>query len=174
MEILIVEDEPAVACAVARALESRGHRVRVAASAQDALALARPDVLITDLQLGGLSGLDLLEHYRRRGPAPRTIVVTGDPSLESCRRALRLGASEFLSKPFRLEELVRAVEDGGAPKPTVFRASYAVWMTSAEECLRDLVAFLLQRGVGPTGRARIATAVGEGALAATSADHYLG
>lgn len=161
MEILIVEDEPAVAGAMAGALESRGHAVRVAASAEEALALPRPDILITDLQLSGLSGLDLLEEYRRLGPAPRTIVVTGNPSLESCRRALRLGACEFLSKPLRLNDLVRAVENGEAARPILFRASYAIWMTSVGECVRDLAGFLVQRGVGPTCRARICTAVSE-------------
>jgi len=161
MQVLIVEDELAIANAMACALESRGHTVAVARNVQLALALPRPDVLIADTELPGLSGLDLLEQYKRSGLVPRTVFVTSNPSLEDCRRALKLGAAEFLAKPFRLEELVSAVEQSIDELNAQFEQSYLATPTALETCLRDIAAFATQRGIGPTCRARACTAAGE-------------
>jgi len=161
MQVLIVEDELTVANAMACALESRGHSVAVARSVQLALALPRPDVLIADTELPGLSGLDLLEQYKRSGLVPRTVFVTSNPSLANCRRALQLGAAEFLAKPFRLDELVHAVEQGLGELRAHFEQSYLATPGALEGCLRDVAAFATQRGIGPTCRARCCTALGE-------------
>ena len=161
MDILIVEDQVVIAQAMANALESRGHAVRIAGTAELALTLPRPEVLITDMHLGGLSGLDLLIEYKRQGSVPRTIFVTGDATLQSCRDAFRHGASEFLSKPFRLEELVQAVESKDEAVTARFSHTYAADLSSVETAARDLAAFALRHRVGPTCRARIATAAAE-------------
>jgi CheY-like chemotaxis protein len=161
MQILIVEDELVVANAMACALQSRGHDVSIARNVREALGLPRPEVLVADPELPGLSGLDLLEEYRRTGHAPLTVFISSSPSLESCRRALRLGAREFLSKPFRLEELIHAVEATRAPARLLFVRDYRATRSNIEACLRELAAFALQRGVGPTCRARCCTALGE-------------
>ncbi len=161
MDILIVEDELVIARAMASALESRGHSVRIVESAEAALGMTRPEVLITDLQLGGLSGLDLLIEYKRQGLVPRTVFVTGNPTLETCREAFRLGASEFLSKPFRLEELIDAVEKREPCSDARFEASYSAEPANVERAARDLAAFALKHRVGPTCRARLATATAE-------------
>jgi len=161
MRVLIVESELVVARALAAALESRGHDVDVARRAEEALALTPPEVLIADPELPGLTGLDLLERYRRRGFAPRTVFLSARPSLESCRRALRLGASEFLSKPFRLEELVQAVETEGCLEGARLQRSYAATLPSVEQAQLDLAAFATGRGIGPSCRARACTALGE-------------
>ncbi|MCB9914232.1 MAG: response regulator, partial [Planctomycetes bacterium] len=161
MDILIVEDELVIAHAMASALEARGHAVRVADSAEMALALPRPQVLITDLQLGGRSGLELLAAYRRQGVQPRTIFVTGNPTLDACREAFRLGACEFLAKPFRLEELIQAVERRQDSPATLFEETYPAEPKSVRVATRELVAFALRCGVGPTCRARLGTAVSE-------------
>ena len=161
MQVLIVEEELSVANAMAYALEARGHAVTVASSAQVALGLPQPDVLIADPELPGISGLDLLEQYHHADIAPRTVFISATPSLESCRRALRLGASDFLSKPFRLDELVRAVELENAEPSVVLEETYDVATNPLETCLRDLAAFGIRRGLGPTCRARACSAVGE-------------
>ena len=161
MDILIVEDEVVIARAMASALESRGHAVRIAGSAEQALAQPRPDVLIADMQLGGLSGIDLLIEYRRQGISPRTVFVTGNPTLEACREAFRQGASEFLSKPFRLEELIQAVEKREDVSSARFEACYPAVPETVERASRELAAFALRHRVGPTCRARLATAVAE-------------
>ncbi len=161
MQVLIVGEEREVNMAIANALESRGHEVLVAADAYFARILPRPDVLIADPEMPGLSGLDLLEEYNETGRAPRTVFLSSHPSLESCRRALRLGASEFLSKPFRLADLVRAVELGVAKPAAIFEQTYSISPTSIEDCMLDLAAFGLRRRVGPTCRARACSAIGE-------------
>lgn len=161
MQILIVGEEREVSQAIANALESRGHDVLVASDAHSARALPRPDVLIADPEMPGLSGLDLLEEYRDAGCAPRTVFLSSHPSLESCRRALRLGASEFLSKPFRLADLVRAVEHGQERPSALFEETYAITPTCVEDSMLDLAAFALRRRVGPTCRARACSALGE-------------
>ncbi len=161
MQILIVEREVVAARAVADALQSRGHEVAVVASAQEALKKERPEVLIAAEELAGPSGLDLLEEYRRVGHEPHTIFVSASPSLESCQRALRLGAKEFLAKPFRLEDLLRAVEVEPAPALGLFERTYPARPHTLRACLRDVAAFAMQRGVGPSCRARCCTALGE-------------
>lgn len=161
MEVLIVEREPVIAIAVASALESRGHSLRVCSSAEDALSRPRPDALVIEQHLGAASGLDLLRELGRPGPPPRTVMVTATPSLEDCREAMRLGAHEYLPKPFRLEDLVRAIEEPDPRAPESFRASYFTRKNLVARCARDLGSFALRVGVGPSCRARIVTAVSE-------------
>jgi CheY-like chemotaxis protein len=161
MQVLIVEAEATVANALASALKARGHQVSVAASTRDALSMPRPEVLIADPEMAGLTGLDLLETYQRAGQAPRTIFISATHSTKTCRRALQLGATEFLPKPFRLEELIKAVEEKRSPARPLLDCSYAATPSNLESCLRDVAAFALRHGVGPTCRARCCTALGE-------------
>ena len=168
LKVLVVEDEAAVAAAVAAALRKRGHAVTVAESGEQALALPTADVLVCDVGLSGMSGLDLLESLRSRGALCRTVLTSGMPNLEDCRRAMRLGASELLAKPFRLRELVDAVE-AGEPAPALpsrqtgrrQRSSISATPAGCEGALRELVAFLVRSGMGPSTRARVATACAE-------------
>lgn len=161
MRVLIVESEVVVARAMACALESRGHQVDVAAHVEIALALGFPDALIADPELSGLSGLDLLEQYHRQGHRPRAVFITSTPSLESCQRALRLGASEFLSKPFRLDDLIQAVELEDHRPQSLFERSYECHEGVITTVQRDVAAFALRHGISPTCRARCSTAIGE-------------
>lgn len=167
-KVLVVEDEPGIASAVATALRKRGHDVTVAESGEQALALPTADVLVCDLGLGGMSGLDLLEALRSKGSRCRTVLTTGMPTFEDCRRALRLGACELLAKPFRIAELVDAVE-GGEPPPALptnesswrYRTSMTATGANIERALRDLIGFLVRNGMGPSTRTRVATACAE-------------
>jgi DNA-binding response OmpR family regulator len=167
-DVLIVDDELAIVSVLAAALEARGHHVTVATSAEDALALPEPEVLVADLWLQGvMSGLDLFDELVNRGVAPRTIFMTGMPTVADCRRALRLGASEFLSKPFSIDELVRAVEcespvsSPGGVAPARLERIYAAGPRAAERAARDVAAWCLRSEVSPATRARIASTVCE-------------
>ena len=166
-DILIVDDELAIAAALAKALEARGHHVSIAASGEEALTVPEPEVLVADLVLAGMSGLDLFDALVARGGAPRAVFMTGLPTVADCRRALRLGASEFLTKPFALDELVRAVESEGAEgapggiAPARFERIYAAGPRAAERAARDIGAWCLRSEVAPATRARIASAVCE-------------
>jgi CheY-like chemotaxis protein/anti-sigma regulatory factor (Ser/Thr protein kinase) len=178
LKVLVVEDEPSIAGAIQRALERRGHRVTVVTSGEEALAAEPHEVMVSDLSIAGTDGLDLCERMLARAcagtGAPRIVLVSGAPTSDVCRRALRMGAADFLSKPFRLEDLVRAVEDSvpaALPSASPVKsspASDADWMrcyragrATPEIATRDLLAYCLRCGIGPATRSRIGTAVAE-------------
>ncbi|MEZ6014510.1 MAG: response regulator [Planctomycetota bacterium] len=166
-DVLIVDDELVIAAALAAALEARGHRVAVAASAEEALTMPEPEVLVADLLLQGMGGLDLFGELVARGGAPKAVFMTGLPTVEDCRRALRLGATEFLTKPFSVDELVRAVEqegNTGGPAnvaPARFERVYAAGPRASERAARDIGAWCLRSEVTPATRARVASVVAE-------------
>jgi DNA-binding response OmpR family regulator len=163
LRVLVVDLDEPILDAVSALLRRRGHDVLTATSAEEALAKGTPDVLVSDLFLGPSGGLELLEALHVRGARPHTVFVTNRPSLEDCRRALHLGAGAFLTKPFRLEELVRAVETGrGGPSGTTgFARSYLSTPACVELAAREIAAYALRCGLTPAARARVATAVAE-------------
>jgi len=124
--ILVVEDDAAFANLVARDLGQRGFEAFSAAGAAEALAcLSRREVavVVTDLQMHGVGGLELCEQIRDgHGDVP-VIVMTAFGSLEKAIAAMRAGAYDFLSKPFELDELAmrveRAVEHGNLRRELV-------------------------------------------------------
>ena len=164
LEILLVEDEALIARSLGQALEARGHHVLICSNAEEAALQPEVDVLVTDINLGTKSGLDLLADFRGRGSKTRAVVVTGLPSFEACQRALRLGASEVLAKPFRMEELVSAVE-GNVPTslapPTLTAFSNTSDEDAPQRIGRKVNAFALEYGAPLAARARIATACAE-------------
>ncbi len=163
LRILVVDDEAPIAAAIAAVLRRRGHDVRIAASAEAALELGAPDVLISELALPHISGLELLSRLHERGARPHTVFVSARPTVDDCRRALLMGASEYLVKPFRLEELVRAAEAAAPAAPPTHASEkldrvYAASPECVDRIARDVAAHVLAAGVGPACRARIASA----------------
>ncbi len=172
LAVLIVEGDEPITDALVRTLERRGHRVRTAASAERALALPSPDVFVCESRLSGADGIDLLSAVQARGDGSRVVLLLNDPTVEQCLSALQLGASDLLKKPFRLTDLVRAVEgrrNQRSSRPSepdrepdgVLVLEYPGVPASVERCGRDLAAFALRRGVPPSTRARIAGCAGE-------------
>jgi DNA-binding NtrC family response regulator len=118
--ILVVDDEVTVCKSIRRALLREDCEVAMALSGEEALRLeaeASFDVIIIDLMMPGLSGLDLLKMLRARNPKARIIMITGYPTMRNTLQAMQLGAMDFLPKPFlpaTLRHLVdAALEDGG-------------------------------------------------------------
>lgn len=111
--VLVVEDEEPIRRMLASLLESEGLEVREAADAGEAQRLVRegfgPDVVLLDIQLPGLSGVQLLEWLRREAELAQVIMSTGVRDLETVRFCLREGAYDYLLKPFDGEELERTV-----------------------------------------------------------------
>lgn len=100
--ILIVDDEPGIRKTLALFVGADGHDALTAASAAEALEdmEAEPaDVVITDVMMPGASGIDLLFRIRGRWPHTQVIVMTGAPSLDTAREAIRAGAFDYLAKP---------------------------------------------------------------------------
>jgi DNA-binding response OmpR family regulator len=111
--ILVVEDNRDVRTFVTSALQAAGFAVVEAATGWQALRLAEsapPDVLLLDWQLPDISGLDVLRALRAGGCKSPAILMTGYGSEELAIIALRLGACDYLTKPFSPEELFDAVE----------------------------------------------------------------
>jgi signal transduction histidine kinase len=117
MDILLIDDEPAVCEPIAMHLKGEGHDVRTATSGEHGLWMLqdRPaDLVITDIKMPWLSGIEVLRDVRERWPATEVVLITGYGTMDDAVEALRLGAYDFLLKPVRLarlEVLVRHCED---------------------------------------------------------------
>ncbi len=110
---LLVEDDERVRRFVIRGLESEGYLVSAAADGLQGLELAcrKPfDVLILDLMLPGISGLELCERVRAAGVRVPILILTALDALEEKVEGLRTGADDYLTKPFDFEELLARIE----------------------------------------------------------------
>ena len=110
--ILVVDDEITVGKSISQALACDDYEIDTALSGAEALqkeGQRKYDVIIADLMMPGLSGLDLLASLRRLGSAARVIVVTGYPTMKTTVQSMQSGAFEYLPKPFLPAELRSAV-----------------------------------------------------------------
>jgi len=108
--ILVVEDEEKLRRVVELQLKSAGFEVDQAGNVEDALRLAdRADVILTDLRLPGVSGLELLANLRRQDSHTPVVVMTAFGSIETAVEAMKAGAVDFLPKPFSLDHLMTVV-----------------------------------------------------------------
>ncbi len=109
MQILVIEDEPRILAFLARGLEAEGFRVDAADTGPMGLkqALASSyDAVILDLLLPGLDGLTILRELQQREPELPVVIVSARSDLPTKLRGFGLGASDYLAKPFALDELV--------------------------------------------------------------------
>ena len=110
--ILVIDDDGGARDSVSRMLRTAGHTVHDAASGEEGIAAARSgafDVILSDLQMPGLSGLDVLRRLRDAHVDSVFIIMTGFGTVESAIEAMRLGAVDFLQKPFFRDELLMRV-----------------------------------------------------------------
>ena len=106
--VLVVDDEPLVCDLLARGLSARGLVVETAADGQEALEAVRrepPDLVLIDICLPKLDGLEVLRRLQEERPRIPVITLSGAGDEEVARRSLDLGAADFLMKPFSLEYL---------------------------------------------------------------------
>ncbi len=133
--ILVVDDDDVLRGALTRALTRRGHDVRGAASAEEALTLARadsPELAVVDLRMPGAGGLELLVALKENDPATRVVVLTGYGSIATAVEAMRLGATHYVSKPADADEVLAAfglvhapsADDHDVGTPTLARAEW--------------------------------------------------
>jgi DNA-binding NtrC family response regulator len=109
--ILVVEDEDKLRRVVQLHLESEGFDVDGAASAQQALPLATvANIVLTDLRLPDMDGLRLIEQVQQQGIQAGIIVMTAHGSVENAIEAMKLGAADFLQKPFSLDHLTTVIK----------------------------------------------------------------
>ncbi|MCH7924944.1 MAG: response regulator, partial [Planctomycetes bacterium] len=110
--ILIVEDEDVLRLTFERFLTDEGHCVRVAADFDEAVACLDEvdiDVIVSDILLGGKTGIDLLKVVRDEQPQALVIMITGEPSVKTASETVRLGAFDYLKKPVTGPDLQRIV-----------------------------------------------------------------
>ncbi len=113
--VLVIEDEPDIAALIAYHLTRRGYRVETASTGREGIAaLAREvaDLVVLDVMLPGISGLDVLRSVRSEGPARDVpvLVLTARRSQDDRILGLELGADDYLTKPFSPKELLLRVE----------------------------------------------------------------
>jgi DNA-binding NtrC family response regulator len=111
--ILVVDDERSICVAIQRLLAGRGHDVEIALSAEDAVAklgAGRYHLVLTDLNLGKMSGMDLLRWMKQHAPETAVVMITAFGSEKIAVEAMKLGATDYVPKPFDNDELVLVVE----------------------------------------------------------------
>ncbi len=160
--ILVVDDEPAMRLLVSSILKDQGHEVTTAANGEEALQLTARrhyHLVITDLKMPGMSGVDLLEHIKREDPETAVILLTAFGTVEGAVAAMRKGAAHYLLKPLanpdELRLAVRRIleEQRVADEATTLRqASEAVFpfgeIIAGDPKMR--AALELARSVAPT------------------------
>jgi DNA-binding NtrC family response regulator len=113
--VCVVDDDSSMRESLSNLIRSAGLSVQTFASAQEFLRTPRPDApscLVLDVQLPGLSGLELQQELAQMNVQIPIIFITGHGDIPMTVRAMKAGASEFLTKPFRDEDLLNAVEQG--------------------------------------------------------------
>jgi DNA-binding NtrC family response regulator len=119
--VLVVDDDDHVRSVVVRVVEHLGYTPAPAASAEAALAISHEPsalaLLITDLHLPAMSGVDLIALLRERSSDLPAILISGDLTPDACERARLLGGVELVAKPFELGELRALVERVGCRAP---------------------------------------------------------
>jgi len=140
MRILVVEDEKRIADFLQRGLESAGYAVDVAGNGATALDLAHTteyDLLVLDLMLPDMDGIQVLEKMRNRKTSPPVLILSARGGLEDRVKGLETGADDYLVKPFAFVELlarVRALLRRGQPAPEKLQVA-----DLAVDCMRRRV-----------------------------------
>jgi len=154
MKILVIEDEARILSFLARGLEAEGYRVEGASDGRDGLVRAVQeewDLVLLDLMLPGLDGLDLIDTLHRRRPKLPVLILSARADLPTKLRGFELGASDYVSKPVALDELLARVrvqlrrphpDDGGT---SLRSGSLVLDLARRQASLGDVVCDLSDR-----------------------------
>ncbi|MCF8110269.1 MAG: response regulator [Desulfobacteraceae bacterium] len=113
-KILVIDDEPYITKNVRKILAKEGYEVEQATTKQEALEQIKEksyDLVLLDLKIPGVKGMELLKVVREHLPEARVIIITGYASIESAKESARLGVFDYLHKPFTPEEIRDATEN---------------------------------------------------------------
>jgi CheY-like chemotaxis protein len=107
IEVLVIDDEPGVRSVLTEALAANGYLVYLAdgTNAVEVLAARHYDLIITDLKMSVMNGLQALALAKEKSPEAKFIVITGYPSEESLQMCRELGVARYLVKPFSINEI---------------------------------------------------------------------
>ncbi len=119
-KILVVDDEPIVCQSCQRILAAEDREVCVASTGEEAIQKIENDhfdVALVDLKLPGSGGFNLVRAIRKTSPQTEVVVITGYPSIENAKESIRLGAFEFVTKPFVPDTVCSVVSQALACQP---------------------------------------------------------
>ena len=117
--VLAVDDEPEFLRVLVKRLQHRGIRASGVSSGEKALSILAvdpKDVVVLDIRMPGLGGLETLRRIKANNPATEVILLTGHAKIEVAKEGLQTGAFDFLTKPVVLGELVHRIEDAAKHK----------------------------------------------------------
>jgi len=117
LRVLIVDDEEELVSALAERLNLRGFQAKGVTNGSHALAYLKDtpcDVVLLDVKMPGLGGLEVIKRIKEDQPAVQVILLTGHSSSQDAERGMQLGAFDYLMKPVRIDELVRVLHAAGA------------------------------------------------------------
>ena len=114
LRILLVDDEEEFVTTLAERLELRGLQARAATNGEDALHMIEadtPQIVILDVMMPGLGGLEVLKRIKARHPQISVILLTGRGSTKEGIEGMQLGAFDYLMKPINIEELIKKMQE---------------------------------------------------------------
>jgi len=111
--VLVVDDAPQICKALNDVLSASGYSVRTAPSGERALQImdnAQFDLVITDLKMSGMSGMDLIDRVKERAPHASIVILSGFGDMDDVIKAMRAGIADYLKKPFSIDEVLEVVK----------------------------------------------------------------
>ena len=159
--VLIADDEPLIRQSLRAVLAEEGFEVSAAASGAEAWARfqeERPDVVLLDLVLGDMDGLEPAAADGQQAPETKVIVISAHGSIESAVTAMKLGGYDFIKKPFELEEIVAAVRNAARTSRLEQRVAYCLPRSGSASGARAFVHASPRDGRGCCARSRVIAA----------------
>ena len=115
--ILILDDEPIVSKRLKPSLEKKGYEVEAFIRSEDALRRIKErqfDIVVTDLKMEGVDGMEFLTRVKEQYPETEVIVITGFATMATAKESFTKGVFDFLAKPFKMGEIAAVVEKAEA------------------------------------------------------------
>ena len=113
-KILVVDDEDIVRTSCSRTLSPEGYEVKLAKNGSEGLKMAREDkfdLVLTDLKMPDMDGIEVLRIIKEQWPETEVIIVTGYQTVDTAVKAIKLGAYDYIEKPFTPDALISAVTE---------------------------------------------------------------
>jgi DNA-binding NtrC family response regulator len=118
-KILVIDDESIVRTSCSRTLTPEGYEVKLSQNGADAMKMLEGEsfeLVLTDLKMPDIDGIEVLKMIKQRWPETEVIVVTGYQTVDTAVKAIKLGAFDYLEKPFTPDSLIAAVNNAMANK----------------------------------------------------------